>query len=79
MMFFQALFVAVALATEPVVKVLNGSYSGLHLPQFGQDIFLGIPYAQGMSASTHLTKPTLKLSFGRYGWHQQISNPAEPN
>lgn len=30
----------------PVVTLLNGSYSGLHLPQFDQDIFLGIPYAQ---------------------------------
>lgn len=33
-------------AQDPFVKVLNGSYSGLHLPQFSQDVFLGIPYAQ---------------------------------
>ncbi|KAF2967191.1 hypothetical protein GQX73_g6362 [Xylaria multiplex] len=35
-----------AAATEPVVRVLNGSYEGLHLPSFQQDVFLGIPYAQ---------------------------------
>lgn len=36
----------VALATEPTVSVLNGTYEGLYLPSFDQDIFLGIPYAQ---------------------------------
>jgi hypothetical protein len=41
------LLISTVLATEPVVKVLNGSYSGVHLPQLDQDVFLGIPYAQG--------------------------------
>ncbi|KAI1107654.1 alpha/beta-hydrolase [Jackrogersella minutella] len=31
---------------DPVVSVRNGSYEGLYLPAFDQDIFLGIPYAQ---------------------------------
>ncbi|KAI0541187.1 Alpha/Beta hydrolase protein [Xylaria digitata] len=35
-----------AAAAEPVARVLNGTYEGLHLPSFQQDIFLGIPYAQ---------------------------------
>lgn len=39
--------ICVAAAAEPVVKILNGSYSGVHLPQLDQDLFLGIPYAQG--------------------------------
>ena len=50
-MFSIFLWIGAALATEPVVKVLNGSYCGLHLPQFDQDIFLGIPYAQGSTSS----------------------------
>ena len=46
------LFIALAFAAaEPVVKVLNGSYAGVHLPSFNQDIFLGIPYAQGTYVS----------------------------
>ncbi|KAI0419171.1 alpha/beta-hydrolase [Xylaria grammica] len=37
---------APAAATGPVVRLLNGSYEGLHLPSFRQDVFLGVPYAQ---------------------------------
>ena len=33
-------------SAHPTVTVLNGSYSGVHLPSYSQDIFLGIPYAQ---------------------------------
>lgn len=40
------IFSNLASANSPVVKVLNGSYSGVFLPQFNQDLFLGIPYAQ---------------------------------
>lgn len=46
------LFALPILAAEPVVQVLNGSYEGINLPQFNQDIFLGIPYAQGIAIST---------------------------
>jgi carboxylesterase type B len=41
-----ALLAAVAGAAGPTVTVLNGTYEGVYLPTFGQDIFLGIPYAQ---------------------------------
>lgn len=30
----------------PTVKVLNGTYSGIHNPTYNQDFFLGIPYSQ---------------------------------
>ncbi|KAK0657810.1 Alpha/Beta hydrolase protein [Cercophora newfieldiana] len=30
----------------PVAKTLNGSYVGRYLPEFSQDLFLGIPYAR---------------------------------
>lgn len=30
----------------PTVSVLNGTYEGLYLHEFQQDVFLGIPYAQ---------------------------------
>lgn len=32
--------------TAPTVKVLNGTYSGVHNPKYNQDYFLGIPFAQ---------------------------------
>jgi len=44
-------------ATEPVVKVLNGSYSGVHLPQYQQDLFLGIPYAQDTGGANRFRIP----------------------
>lgn len=30
----------------PVVTVKNGSYSGIHSAEYGQDFFLGMPYAK---------------------------------
>ncbi|KAK3725154.1 hypothetical protein LTR37_000665 [Vermiconidia calcicola] len=51
------LFACLALATEPVVKVLNGSYSGQHLPQFAQDLFLGMPYAQDTGGQNRFRIP----------------------
>jgi carboxylesterase type B len=33
-------------ALNPIVKILNGSYYGVHSPTFNQDFFLGIPFAQ---------------------------------
>lgn len=35
-----------AVITSLIVKVLNGSYQGYNLPEHGQDVFLGMPYAQ---------------------------------
>ncbi|KZW02675.1 lipase [Exidia glandulosa HHB12029] len=37
---------AAAGAPKPTAKTLNGTYEGLHLPTWGQDAFLGIPFAQ---------------------------------
>ncbi|KAI1133657.1 Alpha/Beta hydrolase protein [Nemania abortiva] len=48
---------ATAVASEPVVRVLNGSYEGLHLPAFQQDIFLGIPYAQDTGGANRFRVP----------------------
>src|SRR5450756_2444332 len=32
-------------SSPPTVKVLNGSYYGVHSPTYDQDMFLGIPYS----------------------------------
>ena len=48
-----AAFFAVCAATEvhcATVKTLNGSYVGVHLPHYKQDVFLGMPYAQGRTS-----------------------------
>lgn len=37
---------AAAATSGPRATVRNGTYEGIHLPSFKQDIFLGIPYAQ---------------------------------
>lgn len=42
---------------EPQVTVHNGTYSGLHLPNFQQDLFLGIPYAKDTSGSNRFLIP----------------------
>lgn len=42
---------------EPLVTVLNGTYEGLHLPSFDQDIFLGIPYAQDTGGKNRFRIP----------------------
>ncbi|KAI9730194.1 MAG: hypothetical protein M1834_005958 [Cirrosporium novae-zelandiae] len=44
-------------AEDPVVTVLNGTYEGLYLPHFDQDIFLGIPYAQDTGGSNRFRVP----------------------
>lgn len=33
-------------STTPVVTVKNGSYEGVYSPEYGQDFFLGMRYAQ---------------------------------
>lgn len=48
---------AIAATAEPVVHVLNGSYEGLHLPSFQQDVFLGIPYAQDTGGANRFRPP----------------------
>jgi hypothetical protein len=37
---------AVVATAEPIVTVKNGSYAGIHSPEFKQDFFLGMPYAK---------------------------------
>lgn len=44
-------------AADPTVQVLNGSYSGLHLPHFNQDVFLGMPYAQDAGGANRFRIP----------------------
>ncbi|OJD30016.1 extracellular lipase [Diplodia corticola] len=44
-------------AADPLVHVRNGTYTGLHLPQFGQDLFLGIPYAQSTDGQNRFRIP----------------------
>ncbi|KAJ0165631.1 Lipase 1 [Colletotrichum tanaceti] len=44
---FTLLARAACSPTVPTARTLNGTYEGRHLPEFGQDLFLGIPYALG--------------------------------
>lgn len=49
---------------DPIVKTLNGSYSGAALPDFQQEVFLGIPYSQPPVGSLRLRHPqSLNTSF----------------
>jgi len=38
--------------SSPFVTLKNGSYAGLHSPQYDQDFFLGLPYAQASVSIT---------------------------
>lgn len=51
--------------TGPRVKTINGTYEGAYLPDWDQDVFLGIPYAQ---------PPIGEL---RYRWPQPINTTSE--
>ncbi|KAI1302478.1 alpha/beta-hydrolase [Xylaria venustula] len=44
-------------AGDPTVYLRNGSYAGLHLPTYNQDIFLGIPYAQDTGGLNRFRPP----------------------
>ena len=44
-------------AADPSVAVLNGTYSGLYLPTFNQDLFLGMPYAQDTGGQNRFLVP----------------------
>lgn len=41
----------------PTVTVLNGTYEGGYLPDFDQDLFLGIPYAQDTGGQNRFWVP----------------------
>lgn len=38
--------VSLPASLSPTVSVKNGTYSGVYSPQYDQDFFLGMPYAQ---------------------------------
>jgi carboxylesterase type B len=44
-------------AGTPTVTLLNGTYEGLYLPSFDQDIFLGIPFAQDTGGQNRFLVP----------------------
>jgi carboxylesterase type B len=41
----------------PTAKVINGTYEGYHLPLYGQDVFLGLPYAQAPMGDLRFRAP----------------------
>jgi carboxylesterase type B len=51
------LLTSVAVAAEPTVRVLNGTYEGLYLPTLNQNVFLGIPYAQSTGNENRFRPP----------------------
>lgn len=54
---YLSTYISVAEAAEPTVRVVNGTYEGLHLPSFNQDIFLGIRYAQSTADHNRFRPP----------------------
>ncbi|KAJ6599950.1 alpha/beta-hydrolase [Mycena vulgaris] len=57
-------FTAVA-GLQPSVTIKNGTVLGVDLPQFGQSLFLGIPYAQPPVGDLRLRPPrSVNASFG---------------
>lgn len=52
----QSLPVTLALR-QPIAKVQNGTYSGVYLPQYEQNVFLGIPYAQDTGGKNRFRVP----------------------
>ncbi len=61
-------------ANTPAATVKNGTYSGIHSPQYDQDFFLGVPFAeapindlrfanpQSLNASWHGSRPATEYS-----------------
>lgn len=43
--------------SAPAIKIDSGTVQGVNLPQFGQDNFLGIPYAQPPLGSLRFAAP----------------------
>lgn len=44
-------------SAEPLVSLRNGTYAGLSLPQYEQEVFLGIPYAQDTGGENRFRIP----------------------
>lgn len=52
-----AYFTSFAYAVEPTVTVLNGTYEGVYLPTYNQDVFLGMPFAQDTGGQNRFRVP----------------------
>src|SRR4051794_30962315 len=63
-----------ARADTPSVTIANGTYIGLHSPEYDQDFFLGIPYAQVI----YLGAALRSLSSNTYYRHRIASLPHNP-
>ncbi|KAJ7473144.1 Alpha/Beta hydrolase protein, partial [Mycena galericulata] len=67
--------VAAVSGSQPCVTIDNGTVFGVDLPQFGQSLFLGIPYAQPPVGDLRLRPPrSINTTFGEldataYGPH----------
>ncbi|TGJ87675.1 hypothetical protein E0Z10_g1114 [Xylaria hypoxylon] len=80
-LFISTLLIAAGLtaAAEPVVRLLNGSYEGLHLPSFQQDVFLGIPYAQDTGGINRFRIPQSLAETWKGVREAKIYGPACPD
>ena len=76
-------------STTPTAQTRNGSYAGVHMPQFDQDVFYGIPFANAprFSAAESLNETwdgtrdavTTAPSCAGFGSSNQIGIPTSEN
>ena len=53
----ECVLATTTVSAGPTVTVLNGTYEGVYLPAFNQDIFLGIPYVQDTGGQNRFRIP----------------------
>lgn len=51
------LVLATVVKANPTANTLNGTYEGLNLAEFDQEVFLGIPYAQDTGSQNRFLVP----------------------